>query len=430
MQSETRIDQIRKSLASAEKSKQTSTYTVRPWRNGELVCDIMTLPASYLKYRIENSRTNIQQMAYLRDNPDAEKDLFSDPEAMQAQAAQEHILTEMVKGKTDFLSDLKDRKQVEPAIITYDGFIVNGNRRTAALKLIGEDLIKCVVLPEDTTKRDIYDLEQELQIAQDFKEPYHWINELINIQYGLTDLEKTTVQIAKQLHQTDGDVKSKSRMLDLIDSFLIWKSIPKQRDYHKLDETEQIFIELEKALRSQQFKKDASKQTDLQYAVFTLIENKPSEGRLYQHVRDLIKRFNKIREKMSGSSKEGNDTAIHTPDSEDPNRDTDASILDEIGGEYSSGDIRLRGFDSPGDASFNASDLVDTIGDVKAAEREEDDLESVHNSVKKALRELQGLKVSADSKKLDSARNKLNEIKLKSDELLGQIEKVLGEQKN
>ena len=113
--------------------------------------------------------------------------MFSDPESKLAQETQEKILNSMVLDKKDFLNDLRTRKQVEPAIITYDGYIINGNRRTAALKHLGEEYITCVVLPEDATKQEIYELEQEMQLAREFKEPYHWINELKNIKRGATD---------------------------------------------------------------------------------------------------------------------------------------------------------------------------------------------------------------------------------------------------
>ena len=205
----------------------------------------------------------------------------------------------MVLDKKDFLNDLRTRKQVEPAIITYDGYIINGNRRTAALKHLGEEYITCVVLPEDATKQEIYELEQEMQLAREFKEPYHWINELKNIKRGATDFNLNPEQQAKRLRSTKNDVEAKLRMLDLIDLFLFWKDIQGQHDYEKLNDTEQIFIELEKAQRNQSFKRDPIKYDQLKKAVFGLIENRPSEGRLYGKVSELIKRFEKIRDEMS-----------------------------------------------------------------------------------------------------------------------------------
>ena len=93
----------------------------------------------------------------------------------------------MVLSSKDFIQDLINRGQERPAIISYDGYLVNGNRRTAALRYIETSYVDCVVLPENFNKKEIFDLELDLQLSQDFKEPYHWINELIDIEQGIKD---------------------------------------------------------------------------------------------------------------------------------------------------------------------------------------------------------------------------------------------------
>ncbi len=219
MTNDTRIEQIRKSLDIA-KSGQIATYTVRPWRNSELVCTIITVHSTFLRYRIDNSRTTIQQLAYLRNHPELPTDLFEDTESTLTQNAQEKILLDLVLNKKDFLVDLEARGQVEPAIITFDGYILNGNRRTAALKHTGVSYIKCVVLPEDSTSQELYELEQELQLAKEFKEPYHWINELNNIRKGVVMYKLSAEQQAKTLRLNNKkDVEIRLRRLDLIDLF-------------------------------------------------------------------------------------------------------------------------------------------------------------------------------------------------------------------
>lgn len=61
----------------------------------------------------------------LRQHPDLSRNLFTDPESSKAQEAQEVILLEMITatGK-EFLDDLDVRGQKDPAIITYDGYII------------------------------------------------------------------------------------------------------------------------------------------------------------------------------------------------------------------------------------------------------------------------------------------------------------------
>ena len=314
MTNDTRIEQIKKSLQSAKGGQNIATYTVRPWRNSELVCPIITVHANFLRYRIDNSRTTIQQLAYLRNHPELSPDLFDDPESSLTQNAQEKILLEMVLNKKDFVSDLEIRGQVEPAIITFDGYILNGNRRTAALKYTGVTYIKCVVLPEDSTSQELYELEQELQLAKEFKEPYHWINELNNIRKGALLYKLSAEQQAKTLRLNNKkDIEIRLRRLDLIDSFLSWKGLNGHYDYEKFDDTEQVFMDLEKALRSQNFKKDIEKQDDLKKAIFGLIENKPKKGRVYDYVGDLIRKIDQLRTEMLNYKK----SKIHQVKEED-----------------------------------------------------------------------------------------------------------------
>jgi len=411
-----RIEYIRQRNEAAKKEENRATYTIKNWR-GKIILypKIIQVDVEYLMYRIENSRTEIQQMAYLRSNPTLPKNLFSDPESSMAQEAQEVILNRInnsTRSSKDFLDDLA-RGQSEPAIITYDGYLINGNRRTAALKSLSEQYITCVVLPEDTSPKDIYELEQELQISQDFREPYHWINELRNIYKGIEDkrFKYTEAQIAKRLRISEPDLKAKRRMLLLVDAFLIWKDIKGQYDYSKLEDTEQIFIQLEKAIKK--YSKDEKKLEELKNAVFTLIEEKPSKGRLYGHVMDLIKNFDQIYDKFKKT-----ETTKTTP--------KDAKV---IGDKENILDSLLEGEDEETTPIFNdaqnaqeiAASLLETIADIKAENKEKTDSEAVYQAVSDALRDLQGLSIDSDTAKKDSIKNKLEQIINTAQELLEQI---------
>lgn len=427
METISRIDQIRKSNEAALNTPNHPTHTVKPWRNGELILPKISINSQFLKYRIENSRTIIQQLSYLRNNPQLPKNIFSDPESNAAQNAQEQILLSMVLPKKDFLKDLQDRKQDVPAIITYDGYIVNGNRRTAALKHLGVQYIICVVLPEDATRQEIYELEQALQIAKEFKEPYHWINELENFRMGIIDYNLKKEHLARRLGLSPSEFDAKLRMLDLIDSFLSWKGISRQYDYEKISDTEQIFGDLERALRSRKFKRDIKNQEELKKAVFGLIENRSQDGRLYQTVKDLIKRFESIKVKM-GRTK--HNLIVSTP--HDTKTPEDIDIFEdpfkEIAAQSTpneSEDIVLDGFNTPESSSSATDSLLEVIADLKAIEKETDYQEAVYKSVSNALRELQGLTVKKDSTMLEDSKAKLIEIRAKTDELIEQIEEIL-----
>jgi len=409
-----RIEYINKVVEAAKKNELHDFYTIKNWRGKPLRRNIVRIDSEYLMFRIENSRTEIQQLAYIRKNS-LPKDFFRDPESPAVQEAQQEILTDMVKGKgKDMLEDIRTYGQDDSCIITYDGYLVNGNRRTAGLMYLGERYIDCVVLDEDASPKDIYLLEQNLQIAQDFREDYHWINELRNIRKGTEDsrLKLTEPELAANLRLTPQELKVKLRMLDLIDAFLIWRNIKGEYDYPKLDDTEEIFRQLEKSTRQI---KDSVKHEALRNAVFTIIEERPTKGRLYGYVTYLMKTFDQIYAKLQRttlSDSTFNGQAAETDSGEE-------ELLDDLlGNEQNNPTFSFEGEES---VSENSDKLVEAILDVKNENKEKRDAEAVYEAVSTALRELQGLAIDNDTAKLGSIRNKLEQIIANAERLLEEV---------
>jgi hypothetical protein len=411
---EERIEHIKKACEAVKNEKSPSTYPIKYWRGGKLQRNIILVDADNLMFRIENSRTDIQQSAYIKRKSLPES-TFQDPESFAAQTAQREILLEMINSKgKDLYEDLRNHKQDDPCIITYDGYLVNGNRRTAVLKDLNVRHIECVVLPENAEAKDIYALEQQLQISQDFKEDYHWINELKNIRRGKREFKFTDIELTNNLRLSGvPELKTKIRTLDLIDAFLLWKNTPGEYDYSKLDDTEEIFRQLEKATKK--YGKDATKREKLQNAVFTLIEHRPTAGRLYGHVMSLIKDFDKVYAKAAQDESSIDDA----PPPYGTVSSTDSGLLFELADNNSTPDI----FSDPENAAENADKLMEAIEDVKAENKEKRDTEAVYEGVSAALRELQGLVIDQDTAKLNTVINKLNEIIKISTQLLRDTEK-------
>lgn len=414
-----RIEYLKSAVREADENKSENTYKIKSWRGEPKWLKLIRVDVDYLMYRIENARTIRQQMRYLRNNPELPKTLFEDPETSKAQEAQKQILLDMIKatGK-DFMEDLNFHGQEDAVIVTYDGYIVNGNRRVAALRDLGERYIDCVVLPENTTPKDIYELEQELQISETFKEDYHWINELANISQGVKDkrFNYSEKEMANRLRLNETELRARLRMMELVDAFLIWKGIPKEYDYMKLDDAEQVFTQMEKALRAKKYSNDVNKSQELMNAIFTLVEQRPTEERLYVHVMGLIKNFDQVYEKMSEEIYNNNGSEIQLETTSGENGDV---IDDLLVGEASTDE------DIFGD-SENASDLspvlVETIADVKAENVEKKEAETVYKGVSSALRSLQGLVIEENTIELTGISNKLNQIIKVVNELMSQIE--------
>jgi|GEM_PF-1180939 len=427
-----RIDRIETIKSRVENNKRTPgspTYKLK-LREESTFLPVIKLEVDYLLYRIENSRTRRQQKGYLRLNSDLPSDFFADPESKQAQSAQEEILLGMVLNHKDFLNDLQQYGQDEPAIITYDGYLVNGNRRTVALKKMGVTYIECAVLPDDVNAKEIYQIEQDLQIAEDFREDYDWINELLNIRAGKEDerFQLTDKQLIKNLRITPQELRSRLLRIDLVDSFLEWKGIPGYYDYPMLDEAEQIFKELEKGLKK--YSDNISSQNSLKHNIFSLIENRPERGRLYDHVREVIRDFDDIQERLLKTKESDENSQVTKTIKEKPTledvllrrMDNKPDNLEEDE-EQSIGANKERRTDTiiTKNSHEEARKLIEAKEDIKAEKHEKKSTEAIYISISEALRSISGLSVNDDSTKLIESRKKLEELIRIADELLTDI---------
>jgi ParB-like chromosome segregation protein Spo0J len=414
-----RIQAIESYLEDAEHDgKKLGTKNVQ-LRDGVSPRTIIALPSENLMYRIQNTRTRRQQLKYLRERPSLPKDLFADPESQRAQEAQEAILLEMIDSTgQDFVSDLDGRGQEDPAIITIDGYIVNGNRRTAALRRLGKEYMSCVVLPKNVTKKEIYDLEIDLQMSKDFREKYHWVNELIDIEEGINNFSETPDDLASRLRIKKPELTSKLRMKKLVDKFLNWKMIPGQYDYEKLDEAEQDFSELEKETRKAKYAAVPGMLDQLEKAVFNIVDSKPEQGRSYAIERDLFKNFEPIYEEMKkelGKSKPASKKVSDV--SKEKN-----TLLETIAAQDQVGEI-VDVFGDPSNSQEVSKLLQNTIKDVTAKNTEIKGAEAAFDAVSEALRKLQPLKIDNTTAKIEGISNKLAEIINVSTDLLKQARK-------
>jgi hypothetical protein len=412
-----RVEYVRNTLIQKKPDNPTSPVT---WRGKRTYFDIVQLDVDYLMFRIENTRTTRQQLEYLEKNPNLNQNFFDDPESPQVQDAQREILLDVIdKSPTGelFYDDLRARGQDEPAIVTYEGYIINGNRRTAALQRIGTRYIDCVVLPENATSKEIYELEQELQISQEFKDPYHWINELLNFYKGIHDknLNDTEDQMAARLRINKASLKSKLRMMDLVDQFLQWKKIPGKYNYEKLDAAEEVFRQLERATPKIA---NASERRELAKAVYVLVENPPATGRLYAHVGYLIRNWKEVYRRVA---KENGKAGGKRKTEKKPSGD---DLLHKIA-EADLPNNFSPVFDDHLKSEKLGKDILEAISDIRAESKDRKDSEAAYEGISAALRELQSIVIYDYSTNLKGAKSKLTEIRSKVDGLLKDVSRKI-----
>lgn len=186
---------------------------VPAWPRQAKELDLVELEVDWVRFSTMNHRTRAEQLREIAGT--GRPDLFTaDPLGPTAQDAQYAIL----RGQERFpelKQDLRERGQQDPAIITADGVLINGNRRSAALRSLFTDddapaarYVKCLILPADATPAELVDLETELQVAQDFKQEYAWINEALLIEELYERENKDFGRVATRMHRDVADVRS------------------------------------------------------------------------------------------------------------------------------------------------------------------------------------------------------------------------------
>lgn len=227
--------------------------TVPAWPRQDKELTLAELEVDWVRFSTLNHRTKAEQRAEIARTK--KNDLFrSDPLGISTQAAQYEILRKQ-QGFGELKSDLKVRGQQEPAIVTADGILINGNRRTAAMRSLYLDdnhlacrYVKCLVLPDDATSEELVDLETELQIARDFKQDYGWINEAFLIEELFDRENRDFNRVAQRMHRDLSDVRSRYEKLQQVHQLVALSAGIRQ--HIDFNENESAFDELTRHIKS------------------------------------------------------------------------------------------------------------------------------------------------------------------------------------
>jgi hypothetical protein len=247
------LDQQRAEFLRARASTGTLRLPAWPRQNKDLT--EVELEVEWVRFSTLNHRTRAEQRAEITRSGDPQ--LFSaDPLGPAAQSAQYSILKSQ-EGFEDLKKDLGLRHQQEPAVVTADGVLINGNRRAAALRslYLDDDLpsaryVKCLVLPEDASPAELVDLETELQIAKDFKQEYGWINEALLIEELYDRENRDFGRVATRMHRDPSDVRSLFEKLQQVHQLV---ELSKGARLHiDFNENESAFDELSKHIKNKQ----------------------------------------------------------------------------------------------------------------------------------------------------------------------------------
>ena len=174
----------------AEAKPSRAIINFRTERLDRIERPVVTVPINRLRYRKENGRISSDVKDYER------KISLLDETDDDAQKQLRKFLEEKDPKKTDILrASILQNGQLDPTIITCDGFLINGNRRKMVMQqLLDENqnderfkYLKVVILPGPGDKggpptvKEIETIENRYQLQRDGKSEYYKFDQALSI---------------------------------------------------------------------------------------------------------------------------------------------------------------------------------------------------------------------------------------------------------
>lgn len=143
------------------------------------------IPTRLLKFRKDNGRIKADVESHEKTF-----NVILDESDDETQKLLRSFLIKNDPEKNDELKKaLVHKGQKDPAIITCDGFLINGNRRKMALEELFQErnhdpkyeMMRVVILPEGATELNIQKIENRLQLQSEGKSEYQGLNRALTI---------------------------------------------------------------------------------------------------------------------------------------------------------------------------------------------------------------------------------------------------------
>jgi hypothetical protein len=199
---------------------------------------VYKIPLKYLIYNIRNGRFGAELL-------EKEKGLTRKHDSTEKKDAEiiKELLLEQDAIETQLLKDdIKEKNQIEPGIITFDGAVINANRRMAILSVLFEETrdtqfsyLKVGRLPPGVDQVDLWRIEAGLQFGKDFRLQYGGVNELLKLREGAKQgLTSKDISVALLGRFSAKKVEEKLEILKLVESYLHFIGQP--GEYYRIQE--------------------------------------------------------------------------------------------------------------------------------------------------------------------------------------------------
>ena len=267
------IDVVKERDINKVKSDTKSRHVIqyKDWGIKQKTLPVYEVPIEYCRYRLENGRIKTQILTHTKL-----KGSLNEASDDTQKIISEYLGKSDPKTNDDLKKILKKEGQTEPAVITADGSLINGNRRKWAFEQLMNEYpeekykkLKVVILPgsedpERPTVKDIAILENRLQVYLTGKSEYSKMNKALT--YYTNTLSGISLEELLKDDSTFGDSDNKKfkqkikkfkeeyfEPIKLMDEYL--EANNTKGDYSRVSNRWMSFEELAKNFTSQ-FKND------------------------------------------------------------------------------------------------------------------------------------------------------------------------------
>ena len=268
------------------------SYVLYDFRGDTVNLPVIRLPINLPVYRMDNCRAfSAQQTAIAIKGLD--KNFFSNGQEQSSTNQEQHnilfkLANQVTSSVASIVNVLDSDEQREPILITNTGVVVNGNRRLAAMRELYQskdgtvdnrfEYVKCSVLPSDTTRNEIDDIEADLQARPQTKLEYDWIGDAQLVRRQI-EKGRSPKDVAARLRRSKSDIENTLQALDEADLYLSeW--VGKPGNYELVSsEGQQIFGDIPKNIKN----KSPELQNASRAIAWSLFENRKNiTGRVYR----------------------------------------------------------------------------------------------------------------------------------------------------
>lgn len=191
--------------------------------------DVYRIDLDHLIYNRHNGRIEAEMLTWEQENS-APSGAYDD----ELHAKIDTLLWESNKGRNKHtFTDLGDKGQQKPGIVSLDGVVIDGNRRAMLLRRLeekkGKQYFDAIILPDAyaDNQAEIVRLETQYQLGEDSKVEYGPLQKYLHARRLHEDLNIPKNEIDQLMGESEGNTKKLLEIMGLMDDYLEHIGCPK-----------------------------------------------------------------------------------------------------------------------------------------------------------------------------------------------------------